>query len=101
MIKKIEIRTTFVFVLLVLCSAMAWGQANTSLRGTVADQSAAVVPKAQLTLTNTATALERKTVSRDTGEYEFLQVPPGPYRLTAEAPGFKKYEAKWMLRSEQ
>jgi hypothetical protein len=93
MIKKIEIHTIFVFVLLVLCSAIAWGQANTSLRGTVADQSTAVVPKAQLTLTNTATVLERKTVSRDTGEYEFLQVPPGPYRLTAEAPGFKKYEA--------
>jgi hypothetical protein len=52
-----------------------------------------MVPKAQLSLTNSATGLERKTVSRDSGEYEFLQVPPGPYRLSAEATGFKKYEA--------
>jgi hypothetical protein len=93
MTKKIGIHGIFVFVILLLCSAMVWGQANTSLRGTVADPSGAVVPKAQLALTNAATGLERKAVSRDSGEYEFLQVPPGSYRLRAESSGFKKYEA--------
>ena len=48
MAKKIGIHGIFVFVILLLCSATVWGQANTSLRGTVADPSGAVVPKAQL-----------------------------------------------------
>jgi len=33
-------------------------------------------------------------VGGSSGEYEFQQVPPRPYLLTVEAPGFKKYEAK-------
>jgi hypothetical protein len=59
----------------------------------VTDPSGATVPNAQATLTNAATGLERRAASNGGGEYEMLQLPPGPYRLTVEAPGFKKYEA--------
>jgi hypothetical protein len=76
-----------------LFTSLAWSQANTSLRGAVTDQSGGVVPKAQITLTNTATGLERKTESSGSGAYEFLQVVPGPYSLRVEASGFKKLEA--------
>ena len=61
MTMKNEIRTILVFLLSILCSAVAWGQANTSLRGTVGDQSGAVVPKAQLSLTNSATVYSGET----------------------------------------
>jgi Carboxypeptidase regulatory-like domain len=82
------------FSLLILLSASTvWGQADTSIRGVVTDPSGATVPNAQATLTNAATGLERRATSNAGGEYEMLQLPPGPYRLAVEAPGFKKYEA--------
>jgi hypothetical protein len=84
---------TFIIVLVSLSVAGLWGQANTSVRGTVTDQSGALIQKAQLTLINTATGLERKTESGDNGAYEFLQVVPGTYRLRVEMAGFKRYEA--------
>jgi carboxypeptidase family protein len=89
-----KLRTTALLALVAaVWVAAAWGQANTSLRGTVADQTGALVPKAQVTLTSATTGLERRTMTRDAGEYEFLQVPPGRYKLVVEVSGFKKYEA--------
>ena len=69
----------------------AWGQALTSLRGTISDQSGAVIPAAKVTLVNVDTAITRVTSSSGDGVYEFLQVSPGKYRLAIEAPGFRKY----------
>jgi len=86
-------RRLSLFSVLPLLSAALWGQANTSLRGIITDQSSSVVPKAQVSLINTATGLERKTTSRGSGDYEFLQVVPGLYRVVVEASGFKRYEA--------
>jgi len=42
-------------VLALLSSSLAWGQATTSLRGTVSDPSGAVIPNAKAILVNTAT----------------------------------------------
>lgn len=91
--QKLWAHRTFIIVLVSLSVAGLWGQANTSVRGTVTDQSGALIQKAQLTLTNTSTGLERKTESGDNGAYEFLQVVPGTYRLRVEMAGFKRYEA--------
>ena len=81
------------FLVLFLSVSTVWGQADTSIRGVVTDPSGATIPNAQATVTNTATGLERHATSNGSGEYEMLQLPPGAYRLTVEAPGFKKYEA--------
>jgi hypothetical protein len=62
--RRIYRRLSLFFVLPLLSAAALWGQANTSLRGIITDQSSAVVPKAQVSLINTATGLERKTMSR-------------------------------------
>ncbi len=77
-------------VLALLTSSLAWGQATTSLRGTVSDPSGAVIPNAKVSLVNTATGLERTTPSGADGNYEFLQVLPGTYRLLFESEGFRK-----------
>lgn len=92
--KKFWVSTTLVALMYFLFLSMAWGQATTSLRGTVSDQSGAVVPNAQITLVNTATSVERKTKTGSTGDYEFLQVLSGTYRLLVEAEGFRKYEGQ-------
>src|ERR671923_436040 len=65
---------------------------TTSLRGTVTDKSGAVVANAKVSLANAGTALTRETSTSNTGEYEFLALPPGTYSLTVEIQGFRKFE---------
>jgi len=64
------------------------GQSTSSLRGTVTDPQGAVIPEAVVTLSNTATGWSRQMVTTGSGEYQFLQVTPGEYKLTAAKPGF-------------
>ena len=72
-------------VSLVLATA-AWPQTNNStVRGAVTDQAHAVIPKAAVTVTNTATSVSRVTINNEAGLYVFPGVTPGPYRLTAES----------------
>jgi hypothetical protein len=71
-----------------LLAALAAGQATTQLNGSVTDVSDAVVAGAKLTLTESATGLERSTTSNGSGLYQFLDVPPGDYRLEVTATGF-------------
>lgn len=69
---------------------LLYGQANTaSIRGTVTDASNAVVPHAEVTLTETGTGTASSVHTNDVGEYLFEFLAPGNYRLEAKAPGFK------------
>jgi len=82
-----------VFVLLVLVAVpTAWGQASTSLRGTITDPSGAAIPNAMVRLTNPATNLARATTTDAQGNYAFAQVTPGTYLLDVAASGFAKYQ---------
>jgi len=60
-----------------------------SLRGTVTDTTGAVVPGANVTLTNEATRSTRTAVTDGKGGYFFAAVDPGTYSLTVEISGFK------------
>ncbi len=61
------------------------------LTGTVTDSTGAAIPNAVLDLANATTkARVAHTVSNAKGEYAALQLPPGMYVLTVEAPGFQK-----------
>jgi hypothetical protein len=62
-------------------------QSLSSLTGTVTDPTGAVIPDAKVSLVDTGTGAQRSTVSDPQGRYAFLQVQPGTYRLTAQAPG--------------
>ncbi|MEO8129154.1 MAG: carboxypeptidase-like regulatory domain-containing protein, partial [Bryobacteraceae bacterium] len=90
------------FILALLTLAVAWPQASTStIRGTVRDQGQAVVPKATVTLTNTATNVTRTTESNEAGGYVFPNSIPGPYRITGEFAGMQKYEATFTVQVQQ
>jgi hypothetical protein len=69
----------------------AWGQATTSLHGSVSDSSGAAVPQAKVMLTNQATNLVRQTTTTAKGAYEFVSVLPGTYKVTVEAKSFRTY----------
>ncbi|HEY7284052.1 MAG TPA: TonB-dependent receptor [Vicinamibacterales bacterium] len=59
-----------------------------SVVGTVRDQSAAPVPGAKVTLTNTATGVSATKTTSSDGNYEFVTVKAGIYVVTAELQGF-------------
>jgi hypothetical protein len=76
-------------VILACSGACLWAAANGSLSGTLKDPSGAVVPRAKITLVNTALKSEFRAVSDGQGFYNFASLPVGHYDLTLEAAGFK------------
>jgi hypothetical protein len=62
-----------------------------SVTGTVKDESGAAIPGATVAILNTQTALERTTVSNDTGTYNFTNVLPGAYDVKVSLQGFKEF----------
>ena len=81
----------FVFVLTAMASATAFAQ-NATVLGTVTDPSGSVVPSATITITDVATGAKRVLQTSSTGSYIAPELPIGPYSITAEAAGFKRYE---------
>src|SRR5579875_3720780 len=77
-----------------LCLACLLSAQNISstVKGTVRDQSGAVVPGAECILTNSATGLQTKVYTNAAGEFVFLDVPAGTYQVRIEAPGFKVFQ---------
>ena len=70
-----------------------FAQGTGSITGTVRDNTGAVIPAADISLTDTATKNTLRTTTNTGGEYLFAAVPPGTYDLTVAATGFNKYEA--------
>jgi len=78
-------------VLLLLYANVAPAQAvSGTLLGTVQDSTRAVVPNANVTLTNEGTNVSNKTTTGPQGFYTFPNLNPGNYSITVEANGFKK-----------
>jgi hypothetical protein len=61
-----------------------------TIRGTITDQSGAIVQGAKVTAINIATGVQTPAVANSAGEYaiRFLQI--GQYKITVEAAGFQK-----------
>src|SRR5580692_173964 len=60
-----------------------------SIVGTVTDQSAASVAAARVTLTNIGTDERRTDQTDNLGNYQFVNLVPGLYKVDIEAKGFK------------
>ncbi len=83
----------FVFVAF-LCGGTARAQTNGTIRGTVQDQTGAVVPGATVTVTLTGTESTRSVTADKDGAFDIPELAVGSYNLTADAPGFKKFVSK-------
>src|SRR4029079_19752239 len=66
-------------------------QATAQISGTVKDQSGAVLPGVEVTVTPTGTTASPTAVTNETGSYVLSNLPIGPYRLEAGLPGFRTY----------
>jgi hypothetical protein len=62
--------------------------------GTITDPSAAVLPNATVTLTNTATGDVQRTTTNSSGVYLFPLLRPGDYTIKIEETGFRPTTAK-------
>ena len=95
----------FACVLLFICllfTSRLWPQiATTSLRGTLSDQSGALVSGASLTLVRPDTGFTAKIKSNPEGTYIFQQLTPGSYELTIAHEGFATQTAEVRLLVNQ
>jgi hypothetical protein len=76
-------------LMLVLPGARAWAQFASSLEGTVADQTGAVVPNATVTISNEATGATQSVQTTGAGYYRFPALPGSRYTVTVTLEGFK------------
>ncbi len=79
------------FCLLFATGAMLAQESRASIAGTVTDPSGSVVASAKLRLTNVETGVAFETASNDVGQYRYLFLNPGRYRLVAEMSGFRTF----------
>src|SRR5437899_4961547 len=81
------------FLSLVLSALFAQAVSTSQITGTIKDQTGAVLPGAEVTVTQTDTEAKRTAVSDETGSYILANLPIGPYRLEVSLPGagFRTY----------
>lgn len=93
--KESIMRTNFCAMLFVLLFAVllvptGFAQATGALSGTVADQNAAVIQGASVTVKNNATNFTRSTTTSEEGRWLLTVLPVGSYTISYEKDGFKK-----------
>jgi hypothetical protein len=82
----------------VLARAEAGGTSST-INGTVADPSGAVIPEATVQIQNPVSQLKRTTTTDATGKFTFPNIPFNPYHLTVNLQGFAPYVQDVDVRS--
>jgi hypothetical protein len=92
-----RIRFGMILVLFLAFAVPSFAQDTASITGTVKDSSGALVPKAQVVMTNTATGVKSTALANSAGAYLLSGLPPGTYDLSVTAPGFKNYIASGVV----
>ena len=83
------ISTAVKLILSLAVASTGFAQVNAVVGGTVSDSSGALIPKVNVTATNTNTGVNANAVTNDTGAYEFPSLQPGSYTVTAMTTGFQ------------
>lgn len=77
-------------VAVVVCAMPGWAQNITTgqVNGTVTDTTGAVVPGANITITNSATGIVHHVMTDGVGTYHITDLPPGAYTMDVVKAGF-------------
>ena len=88
--------TTFCRLSLLTCLAfVAFSQdPRGKITGVLTDVSQAAVPNAEIRATNVETGVAAVSKTNEVGNYTLPFLLPGTYRVSAEAPGFKRFVAR-------
>ena len=89
------------FAVLLCLWQPCFAQFNSSVEGTVSDQTGAVVPNAKVTLLDMRTNISRSDTSQAAGYYRFNGIGPGDYQVTVEAQGFEKRSVRTHVTQDQ
>src|SRR5262245_21470951 len=92
--KRTQIRKVCVLTGLLLANLsieIMLAQSTAQISGSVKDQTGAVLPGAEVEMTQAETGFKRSAVTDETGSYILPNLPVGPYRLEAMLPGFRTY----------
>lgn len=83
----------FLLILLLVLALPTHAQVagTASIQGTITDPSGAVLPNANIVLTNTATQVQRTATADSSGIYSFPNIDIGTYNMTVTAQGFQTY----------
>ncbi len=76
------------FLMLAAISSIAYAQSTATLQGSVTDPSGAFVSGAKVSVRNQGTGFERIVQTDSDGNYQVAALPPGVYRVDAQAQGF-------------
>jgi hypothetical protein len=87
--------------ILLLTAGSAWAQFTASIQGTVTDPSGGGVGQATVSLENLDNHISAVTTTAAEGEYRFLSLAPGKYKISVEAKGFSKAETTVTLETNQ
>jgi hypothetical protein len=74
-------------------------QSSGSISGTVVDATGAFIVGARVSITSKDLSPNREVLSADDGQFSFVNIPAGPFRLTITAPGFATQTFTGTLRS--
>jgi hypothetical protein len=99
--RKLCCGATLLCILIVLSVVPASAQFTASVQGLIQDPTGAGVAKAQITLISNATEVKKTAASDSSGNYRFVSLAPGNYKISVEATGFSKSEAEVTLLTEQ
>lgn len=86
------VRITLCLTMLLVMTNRLFAQAGATgtILGTVTDSSGAIIPNVKVTITNTSTNAILRLVTSSSGDYSATSLPPGTYRVSAEAKSFEK-----------
>src|SRR5882762_1640265 len=91
-LRKLWLAFLAAILVLALTPPAGWAQnVYGTIAGTVTDTSGAAVANATVTLTNLDTAQKRSIETDGSGNYTFVNILPGRYKLEGERTGFKKF----------
>src|SRR5579864_5627470 len=97
-------RSKTILVLLLLCTVgfnlytLAQAVSTAQIRGTVTDQTGAVVAGAEVRVTQTETGLTRSVTSDANGGYVLTDLPIGHYELRVSQKGFSNLKQRFELQ---
>jgi hypothetical protein len=81
-----------ILLLLVFSPNLVAQSARARIVGTVTDPQGAVVPGANVVVTNVATGVETTTATNQEGYYQAIELPIGTYKVRVQRDGFKTIE---------
>jgi hypothetical protein len=83
-------KLVLVLALVVVATGTAWCQSTGSIVGSVTDGQNGAVPDAAISVVNTSTGVAQEGKSNASGDYQFLNLQTGFYKVTVSTPGFKQ-----------